>query len=401
MFCVEKLYPEMLENYIVKSISTDGYTISLIFTGKDVQGKYTKGEKRPSAQVKKYQEGVKFTASKLLKTDKLEPGLYDATKLRMKPEDLDKCQIAGLDPGNGKMLNIMKSNGEMFTVTKGYYNEISHITRNIYKKQKAITDDDRISSINQALSNTCIRSASLTQYVAYMRIIVANWNYLWKYHQGRRFCVIKYDTYLGSKRAIARVCREVREELPVSGDKRPVILAFGNGNGNMTINNTKNSSAHGPIKRIAKALSLKCRVVITDEYNTSKLCSDCNAVLKHPKTHNTESVKKMYKRLFGIKMPRIKKAKNFMARIFPQLEQKVIVNKRSYALCCCKSKDHSDDNRLRNRDYHGSANIRRVFRARVTGKIIPAFVRPKKDVQKTKKKSPKKSKKKHHVPKSK
>jgi hypothetical protein len=61
----------------------------------------------------------------------------------------------------------------------------------------------------------------------------------------------------------------------------------------------------------------------------------------------------------------------------PKLKRKVMKNERSYALCCCKSKDHISDSRLRNRDYHGSKNIRRVMRARITGKLISAFERPK------------------------
>jgi hypothetical protein len=287
MFCIDKLYPEMKGKYNVKSITTDGYAITLLFTGRDVKTRYTKGAKRPTAKTKKYEACKQFKSSKILTATKLAPGLYDATKIRMKEEDLNKYQTVGTDPGNYKMLNFMKSDGTMFTITKGFYNEISHITRNTHKKQKIIQTDEKLAAFNQTLSDTCIRSASLSNYVAYMRLIVGKWKPLWEYHQQKCFCALKYDTYINSKRAISRICREVREEVS-HGNKKPVIIAFGNGNGNMTINNTKNSSAHGPIKRIAKALSQTMIVVVTDEYNTSKLCSECDAKVHHPKTHNTE-----------------------------------------------------------------------------------------------------------------
>lgn len=387
MFCIDKLYPEFKGKYNVKSITTDGYAISLIFTGRDVKSKYTKGAKRPTAKTKKYESDKKFRECKILTTTKLAPGLYDATKIRMKTEDLNKYQTVGVDPGNYKMLNFMKSDGEMFTVTKGYYNEISHITRNTHKKQQIIQTDTKMSEINTALSETCIRSASRDQYVAYMKIVADNWEFLWKYKQNKRFSALRYDTYINSKRAISRICREIRSEVVSYGNKKPVILAFGNGNGNMTINNTKNSSSHGPIKRIAKALSVNMRVVVTDEYNTSKLCSECDAKLHHPKTHRTESYKKMYKQVFNRKpgIGIVKRLKSFMNEYHPTHKPKVIKNERSYALCCCKSKDHTSDNRLRNRDYHGSKNLRRVMRARITGELIPAFERPKKKKSSVKK----------------
>jgi hypothetical protein len=120
--------------------------------------------------------------------------------------------------------------------------------------------------------------------------------------------------------------------------------------------------------------------VITDEFNTSKLCNECHTELCHPVTHHTESLNAVYKRVFKARAPYILRdklkwyfKKNFSNR--REFKQQVNRERESYGLCCCKSIDHTSDNRLQNRDDIAGTNIRNVMLATVLGKILHAFNR--------------------------
>ena len=125
------------------------------------------------------------------------------------------------------------------------------------------------------------------------------------------------------------------------------MIFFGKGNGNITINNLKNSEGHGPIKRIAFELSKLCKVILSDEFRTSKLCNLCEEhILSHPKTTHTKIEKK-------------RDGKGYIKK-----EEKKVIQK-DHGLCVCKNTIHSfatdkvkmNKCKIWNRDHNAATNI--------------------------------------------
>ena len=120
------------------------------------------------------------------------------------------------------------------------------------------------------------------------------------------------------------------DELKETLKNKPIMIAFGKGNGDITISNTKNSSSHGPIKRILYELSKFSLIILTDENNTSKLCNSCHKELNHvdviedisKKKIQIEENKKKEDGKYKTKMERIKRGKELKNAIKKEKDKK-------------------------------------------------------------------------------
>jgi hypothetical protein len=153
----------------------------------------------------------------------LSPGLYDADILRRTPQHMSKYHITAMDPGNKKMLNCVtwqKKYGKEYCISKGYYNEISHITRNTKKINQWLQDNETVSTCYKNLSETCLRGGLLEPYLAYVSEQANSWDALWDFEFQERIAALKYDTFLHKKMAIARICREIISKNGVKNDTK-------------------------------------------------------------------------------------------------------------------------------------------------------------------------------------
>jgi hypothetical protein len=158
----------------------------------------------------------------------------------------------------------------------------------------------------------------------------------------------------------------------------------GNGNGNMTISNTKNSSAHGPCKRIISELSKLVPVIIVDEYMTSQTCHRCTVGgdLIYPKMHHRKPYRRMLKDMFN-KVPKTREEYKNLVRKHNLVNIQVPYNKQVHGLCYCKNKIHrhidGSLNRLWNRDNQSSKCIFKAGLGRLIGERYIAFERKEED----------------------
>jgi hypothetical protein len=383
MFKTHDIYRNLCERYeFPKSYVTNGYTVSIIFSPKpkaivtskkgrvkSSRSSKSKGKKEPSIPIDHPEDG------------RLEPGLYDADNLNCSKKQLEQYHFTAIDPGNSKMFNCItydtkkKDYGESFVINKGYYNEISHITRNTRKRAK-ITDANKVvSKCYSYLSLGRLKGGRVEDYLTYMKTIVNNWDALWKNAMDERLPALSYDTYLHSKMAVAKICRQIREHNPTS---KPAMYIIGKGNGRMTINNTKNSSSHGPIKRIVHALSLLAPVVLTDENKTSKLCNDCTSPLVFPKMHFRKKLRKLIKERFGLSNLTKKEYDKYAPRV---VKYQIATKYEGYKACYCSEYEHTNKSgKLRNiiwqRDTNSGRCIFRVAIGKMTGEPLEAFSRP-------------------------
>jgi hypothetical protein len=236
------------------------------------------------------------------KSKKFKRGLYDADNCYATEDFLNKFHTIGDDPGNDKLASTTSETGKTINITKGYYNEISHINKNNNKMKEYIKDCNMF-DIYDELSNSCYRkTVKLEIYNKLIEVIRKYWDRIFKFYTLNRINKLDLDTYIYKKKAINKIARKI---VPKNGKKhkftikskllctenqydqiikKPTLIAYGKGNGKMTISNTKNSGPRGPVKTLAKRLSDLTMVVFVDENNTSQICPICQETkVIHPK----------------------------------------------------------------------------------------------------------------------
>ena len=234
------------------------------------------------------------------------------------------------------MINRVTEDQFTYSISKGYYNHESHIHKN-KKQQEKIINRSNCKKIYELLSNETHKTADINKYINYLTIIFENWESLWDFNSNFKLCRLNYDTYINKIRAIKKIVRKMtrkrqrkrkkkkhsmrshaspqtKNNIEISKNNKsksikinetntntnkykgtdqysdivkhekinnlPLLFAFGKGNGNMTVSNTKGSGPKGPIKRIVKELSKEALVILTDEYNSSKFSYCCDKELK-------------------------------------------------------------------------------------------------------------------------
>ncbi len=419
------------KGYIPKVLSTDGYSVSVMFTIKkkdDIKNK--KNAVKVKKTVKKkalINEVEKVNLSTLNKGIALKNGMYDADKIICSEEYLKLYHKKGVDSGNKYMIAQVSEAERSTIITKGYYNEISHINLNKRKIDKFIKED-KMDEIYKELSETTRQTTNNNMYNKYVLLMRKHNKLIWAFYGRDDVRELKYDTYINKRSAI---CKIVRELVPgVKGGKKrkhknkknkknergeqrkhkkdeyfdaykhkkvkelPTMIAFGKGNGSLTINNTKGCSSHGPIKRIVNALSKVCLVILTNEDYSSQMCCKCEHKLTHTKVIEDINNKKIKKEedkkkeydTYKTKMERIEEGKKLRTEIKEETNIKTKKEKEKrmtelkveyqcYKLCCCKNKECG--HKLWHRDINAAKNMITIMIRQLTNKPLGVFEKKK------------------------
>lgn len=359
------------------SFQTDGYSVSVLFRHKKNKPKKEGKEKRTKKIVLDEKINKKFKR-----------GLFDADETEASPEFLDQFHKMAIDPNNDVMLYCISECGKKIEITKNYFNNISHITKNTRKKNKYIKDAG-VKEIYNNLSNISYKkTVKIEKYKDFIKEFRKISDKIWNCYGENKFLSLSLDTYINRKKALNKIARRLvpkntknsigvhrfdsYKSKYVDNDKYnkikklPVIIAFGKGNGNMTISNLRNKGPKGPIKEMAILLSKLCLVILTDEYNTSKLDSlSKNKEVIHPKVTVNKTKK--------IKDPKTDKISR----------RNTLVSQESHKLCYCENDTHKIDSVENshkvwwNRDYNASRNILNVMMCKLTKKDLGKFKRTK------------------------
>ncbi|AYV84552.1 MAG: hypothetical protein Hyperionvirus29_5 [Hyperionvirus sp.] len=309
MFHIKKKYKKLLKKYpSVRSISTNGYTVSLRFQ------KITKKisvPKQPQPQKKEIECSPIIPKIKDLKTEYIKrmeinkekhhhndktyriPMSFDVKEYKADQSFLDNFDLGGGDPGNDFMLDISMKNGIHLNIHKNYYNNIAHIIRNKMLMDREIFKSE-MNHIYSELALENIKTTDIRDYMSYVKVIRKNWNKIWEFSTKPQIFSLKFDSYIYKSKAISRIAKEIVGGLkddknikdrhanyfdPImfeENKEKVIMLSIGTGNGSGTISNTKGSGPKGPVKRLIKELAKYCVVVEVPEYNTSQLCSECD-----------------------------------------------------------------------------------------------------------------------------
>lgn len=378
-FNVSDMVKHKTNKYHPISFSTNGYCVSILFRMKIKKSiVVTKGLKKKV--IKK--ESSKVNLSDYQKEKKFKRGLFDADNTSAPEEFFDNYHLIGIDPNNDVILSCRSETGKKLDITKNYYNDISHITKNT-KKMKKYVKTSSIKEIYAKMSDTNYKKTiNILEYNKYIKLYRENKETIYNFYTQNKVQALELDTYINKQKAIHNIVRKLvpknGEEIKFNSSKNPHIdeelyeikkhlpplIAFGKGNGNITINNLKNKGPKGPIKTLAMELSKYCLTILTDEYNTSQICSYCtDEILVHP-------------------MEKVNKTKYYKDEKGKRCKKQIEIVRENYKLCYCKlnNNDHEIINgihKIWNRDYNSAGNILHVMRLKLQDKPLKLYTRKK------------------------
>lgn len=188
-------------NKIDQAISflTNGYSICILYKRK-VQKKDIK-----DGTIKKN----KLNLDNYHKDKKIKKGLFDADDITVSDEYLNKHHKIGIDPNNDVLLYCYSETGNKIEITKGFYNEISHITMN-NRKMKRYINKSSIKKIYKDLSDSCYKkTVNITKYKEFINIYRKYKNEIWNFYNENKVKALEFDTYVNKKKALHKIVRRI------------------------------------------------------------------------------------------------------------------------------------------------------------------------------------------------
>lgn len=222
-------------------------------------------------------------AEKIPLTVNMSNGIYYATNLTCTAEILNEYDIVGFDMGNTQMVDYSSESCIHSLVNKMEYYDLAHILADtklmqemmrecvyqIKDKNGKVTGMTSIEQINTELSLNTYKTTDIDKYMKYVKIIRKYWDIVWDFNSQKSILNRKFSASTYKQKAIAEIVQRIIKKLKnkdnidkyrkneFSEDKinKPKLIAFGMGNGTMTISNTKGSSPKESINMLIKELS--------------------------------------------------------------------------------------------------------------------------------------------------
>lgn len=178
-------------------------------------------------------------------------------------------RLISIDPGRSNLITAYDwSNKKTYTLTgKQYYKEAG-MTKRFKETQKY---DMEVAHIIRKLSLNPIKSIVETDIYGYTQTIIRNYDKLWQHYTEKKRRRWDFTVFSRKQKVFSTFFKKFQ-----NGDKTPVTVAYGaasfgcNGKGELSV----------PVKNIANECTKRFQTHFVDEYNTTKMCSDC-----HHKTH--------------------------------------------------------------------------------------------------------------------
>ena len=351
------------------SFTTNGYSVCILYKNKVDKINHKQSTKKLDLD--------KWNVSK-----KFKKGLFDADEIKASDKFLENYHKIGIDPNNNVLLYCYSETGKKMEITKGYFNNISHITLNTQKMKRYIKESNIMDIYKQLSDLNYKKTIDVNKYSEFIKIYRNNSDVIWQFYSQNKVQSLELDTFINKKKALHTIVRKLipkyKHEIKFNNSQnkhvdnklydkvknKPTLIAFGKGNGKITISNLKNSGPKGPVKTLALELSKYGIVILTDEYNTSKTCSECENPLEHPKVKKTIT-------------------KKFKGENGDKINKQVDIICENYSLCHCKNGIHqtdksvSDVHKIWNRDYNASKNILKVMSKKLAGSKLGIYTRKK------------------------
>ena len=277
------------------SFLTDGVQLKLpILTVRTPDNDRTSGLK------KLFERGYSsLGGSKVVKLDNKENGIFHYNNnITLGKTPRKDCVFIGVDPGRNKPLSVSFIEGNELPlnyknkkrikvvdksiesnsyITNEYYRTlIGALEQNNYEKLRRT--GSKYGKALEQFKGTCKKSCLINKMSNYIKIRLETWEAISKelYRDCRTISKFKY--YSKSQSAVSKCIKKLLEKVPTNKKK---IIFFGNG----TFSAGGSGYGSVPKKRFIREMGVKDIVIITNEYNTSKL-SPLN-LMEHKKEKDT------------------------------------------------------------------------------------------------------------------
>jgi hypothetical protein len=202
------------------SFSTNGYSIN------EQEKKVTEKNDKKSTTKIKLQNNKKYSKKGLFEADECEATdeyLNNYHKVSIDPnnESLLYCYSVSFNFAKLKFTNIAKAilvndllvtrreTGNKLNITKRYFNEISHITRNNREHRKNIRKSEIYKFYEELKDTAYKKTVNIENYKNYIQIVRKYWPKIWSYYGQNKVQKLELDTYINRKKAIHKIVRRL------------------------------------------------------------------------------------------------------------------------------------------------------------------------------------------------
>jgi hypothetical protein len=335
-------------------IKTDGVTACVAFSR---ETKKTKGYKprkfvKPKASVKRLKV-LESTATSRKPINPRLNGIHIDKSSSLDPELLAHVRLLGVDPGNQDIVTVYDSsikdiNNPFRKMSKGEY--YHHRKTRVFARRREyhwklfVAEHQELSTV----SEHCFREHESASFLAAWCERLKIEDLLWNFYSLRMHSKWRAESRKAQQRTDVLIAQRILGTSAL--DKKstvPVVIAYGNGKFPTAVR----GHAATPLQRIPKNLSHHACVVMTDEYNTSKVCPDCKekTLRKHvmPCWEKTSAIP-MAKKSVGTH-------RKYIFKLRPVYK---CVTKACFRVLACAK--HCSNTWIKPRDWVGACNIAEV-----------------------------------------
>ena len=256
------------------TITTDGVQVSLLWWKKDLVEK--KDLERDETDLGYNPFKKKGTTTEVEEEDKIDLGTV--SKGLFTHQEIHPCKnlkVIGIDPGRNYLLTA--SNG--FSLSKKqYYEECGF-------KETKTRRDLYLLGVPKKIRDRIHEAANQTFRVPDFKDWKANWearkpleDLLFKFYGNKTFRNHKFFMYRRTQKCMDKAFNRLLKGVNLS----KTVVAFGDG----SFPSSSKGELPGPLSSLVRKLSKRIRVVMIDEYNTSKTCNDCHGRHSDRKMHS-------------------------------------------------------------------------------------------------------------------
>jgi len=255
-------------------IYTDGYAVSII-------QKHMKAEKRdPNYKIKR----PKVRKKNFENIDELS---------KKKLKELKDYELVGIDPGKRNIITMIDYTKETKNRKKLIYSSQQRQVECLHKHTKKIFKGKKTHKVQEQedlISNTNCKSTYVKSFSEYILIKnKANKKELLKHYSNKVYRKYKWKTYIHTQKSEAKLVNNIKKTY---GTKKEVCLVYGNWSQSKQMANNYPTPNSG----MRKMMGQHFKVLLVDEYKSSKLCCSCYSenekfmVRKNPRPYRTGNI---------------------------------------------------------------------------------------------------------------
>jgi len=190
-----------------------------------------------------------------------------------KPKTIGYDKVYGLDPGRTNLFCASDSTNKIQFTNKKYYCDSGFVKRNNKTKKWESEIENNVYTL-KTLNTGMIRS--------YIFNYINTADKVWKLRTEPKRAREQFRVFCNNKRTLDRMCNMISNQR----DKN-IVIAYGSA----SFVSSSRSEIAAPTSSIYKKMSQRFRTILTDEFNTSRICNKCKCELRNVKDQNNNIIR--------------------------------------------------------------------------------------------------------------